>query len=275
MVARSLGLVLDAVELGDQAIERVGFDEMRIVELVLAVEEMIDLGVEDLPRQMVRLLQHGPAELGVGIVAEVLAFVDEPLALRVDHDAEEVADLAIVLPLEVGQVEIAVVRRMQVHGRGVTALVEPVALGAELERHLQALAGVVGRSTHFGLGPVLADEAGPQLGIGFEAAAAEDDGTGLQVLGLACRVLGPNTGDPSVLDDQVDGAAVVADLTAQPGEGLELRIDEPHTLVPGGKRQPAPEDVLAVLLERLPRIDRLELHFVRGKPADDIVALRR
>ena len=40
------GLVLDAVEFVDQAIERVGFDEMRIVELVLAVEEVIDLGVE-------------------------------------------------------------------------------------------------------------------------------------------------------------------------------------------------------------------------------------
>ena len=129
MVARSLRLVLDAVELGDQPIEGVGLDEMRIVELVLAVEQMIDLGVEDLPRQMVRLLQHGPAELGVGVVAEVLALVDEPLALRVDHHAQEVADLAIVLALEMRQVEVAVVRRVQVHGRGVAALVEPVASG--------------------------------------------------------------------------------------------------------------------------------------------------
>src|SRR3712207_7467495 len=48
------------------------------------------------------------------------------------------------------QVEIAVIRRVQIHGRGVAALVKPVLLGTELERQLQPDAGVVGRPPDLG-----------------------------------------------------------------------------------------------------------------------------
>jgi 2-keto-4-pentenoate hydratase/2-oxohepta-3-ene-1,7-dioic acid hydratase in catechol pathway len=42
---------------------------MRVVKAIFGVKQIIDLGVEDLPGEMARLLQHCPAELRIGVIA--------------------------------------------------------------------------------------------------------------------------------------------------------------------------------------------------------------
>ncbi len=56
-----------------------------------AAQQVRNLGVIDLPGDLARLPQHGLAVFRVGVVAEVGAFVDEALALAVDHDPERIA----------------------------------------------------------------------------------------------------------------------------------------------------------------------------------------
>jgi hypothetical protein len=57
---------------GDQPVESVGLNEVGVVELVLAVQEFVHLGIKDLPCHMVGLLENGSAELRVGVIAEIL-----------------------------------------------------------------------------------------------------------------------------------------------------------------------------------------------------------
>ena len=246
---------------------------MRVVEVVLAVEQVIDLGVEDLPGQVLRLFHDGAAELGVGVVAEVLALVDEALPVRVHHDAQEVADLAVVLALEMRQIEVAEVRRVEVHRRGVAAAEEAVRAGPELQRHLQALPLVVRGAAHLGLVPTLTDVAAAQGGIGLEAAAGEDDRAGAKLSFPAGRVAGAHAPHRAVLDNKVGGRALEADLAADVTERLVLGLDEAIALVAGGERQATPEHEASLLLEGLARIDGLELDPVRGEPANGRVAL--
>lgn len=171
-------LVVDAFEQFDKFLQGVGLDEMRIVELVFAVEQVVDLMVEDLPGELLGLLQHRTAKLCVGVVAEIDALIDEALAPGIQHDAEEVADLAVVLAFEMRQVEVAVVRHMQVHRGRVTTLEQAMRLGAKLERQLEPVSGIVRRAAHLRLHPLLSDVLGPQFGAGFEAAATKNNRPG-------------------------------------------------------------------------------------------------
>ena len=55
------------------------------------MQQMLDLGIEHVPREAARLLENDAPVLGIRVVAEVRAFVDEPLAFGVHHDAERIA----------------------------------------------------------------------------------------------------------------------------------------------------------------------------------------
>ena len=106
---------------------------------------------------MARLLEHGAAILGVGIVAEIHALIDEALAMRVQHHAEEIAYLAIVLALHRRQVEVAVLLHVQVHRRGVAAGIAAVARRAQRPGDTQPVAGVVRCAAHPRRRPVRSD----------------------------------------------------------------------------------------------------------------------
>src|SRR5437764_178614 len=102
------------------------------------------------------------AVLGVGVVAEIRALVDEPSTRGVDHDPERVG----VLLEGVADGEIAELRRVVVPADGVAA--RPVAggRGSDLEGHADAVAGVEARAPDLRELPAGAEIAGAPLGVG-------------------------------------------------------------------------------------------------------------
>ena len=175
------GRRIDALELRGELLERVGRDLGDALDAVLVAQEVQDLAVEDLPGELVRLLEDHAAVLGVGVVAEVGALVDEALARGVDHDAERVG----VLLEGVADRKVAELGGVVVPADGVAA--GPVAgrRGADVERHADAVAGVEAGAAHLRELPARAEVAGAPLGVRFEAAAGEDHGPGLDVVKLA------------------------------------------------------------------------------------------
>ena len=61
---------------------RVGGDLGDLPDAVLVAQQVLHLLVEDLPGELAGLLQDHAAVLGIGVVAEVGALVDEALAGR-------------------------------------------------------------------------------------------------------------------------------------------------------------------------------------------------
>ena len=151
----------------DELFERVRLDLGRAPQPYSVVQQVSHLRIEDLPREAARLLQHDAAVLRIGVVAEVRAFVDEALALGVDHDAERVA---VLLEL------VADVRARRIAARSapthrMTAGPLAVRLRADVERHADAVAGVVARAAHFRHVPAGAEIARAPFAIRFETAA--------------------------------------------------------------------------------------------------------
>src|SRR5439155_19088457 len=73
------------VELVHERIERVRRD--RVPRLVPAFQEMLHLGVEDLPADAAGLVEDDTAQLRVRVELEVLTLVEEAKTARVDEDA--------------------------------------------------------------------------------------------------------------------------------------------------------------------------------------------
>ena len=130
---------------------------------------MHDLLVEDLPGELLRLVEDHSAVFGIGVVAEVGALVDETLAVGIDHDAERIA----VLLETVAHREVAEGRRVAVPADGMAAGPVAVRHGADLERHADAVAGVEARTAHLGELPVRAEIAAAPLRIRLEPATGK------------------------------------------------------------------------------------------------------
>ncbi len=141
---------------------------------VLVAQQVRHLAVEDLPGELPRLFQHAPSVLGVGVVAEISALVDETLAARIDHDPEGVA----VLLEAVADAEIAEIRRVAIPGDGMAS--GPVAPGhrADVHRHPDAVAGVLSRPAHFRKLPAWTQVPCAPLRVGLETARGENDRAG-------------------------------------------------------------------------------------------------
>src|SRR5215471_10352372 len=84
---------VDAVELFDELLERVGGRLGNALDAVFIAQEMQHLLVEYLPAELSRLHQDHAPVLGIGVVAEVGTLVDETLAVGVDHDREGIVVL--------------------------------------------------------------------------------------------------------------------------------------------------------------------------------------
>src|SRR6185437_11752857 len=94
---------------------------------------------------------------------------DEALARGVDHDRERIG---VLLEL-IADREIAKFRRIHLPLHGMAA--RPVAAwaGADVERHADAVAGVVAGAAHLRHVPARAEIARAHFGVGFETAAGE------------------------------------------------------------------------------------------------------
>src|SRR5262249_55575451 len=223
--------------------------------------QMRDLGVEQLPGELLRLLQHHAAVLGVGVVAEVGALVDEALALRIDHDAP---GIAVLLEL-VADREVAELGRVALPLDRVAA--RPVAgrRGAVVERHADAVAGVAPGAAHLGELPALAEIAGAPFGVGFKAAAGEHDRAGAELDRL---VAAPRAHalHGEILEQELERPGPVEDLDAVAAADALEAVDQARPAAPRFDRQPAPELELAADLERLAAVDRHEAHPLLAHP---------
>ena len=222
---------------------------------------MADPGVEDLPGEAVRLLQDRAAVAGVGVVAEIRAFVDEAPPGGVDHDAPRVA----VLLEAVADREVAELRRIVIPGDGMAA--RPVAIGrrADLQRHADAVAGVEAAAAHFRQLPAGAEIAGAPFRIGLEAAGGEHHRLRRNRLDPAI-LLEADAAHRVAVVDQVQHPRAVADADPRRPGNPGVAVDEAGPAAPGLQRQPAPEAEAAVDPERLPAVDRHEADALAAQP---------
>src|SRR4030095_8147575 len=65
---------------------------------VLRAQQILDLGIENLPRELPGLLQNLAAVLGVGKRVKIPALVHEALAIGIDEEPEDVAVLLELVP---------------------------------------------------------------------------------------------------------------------------------------------------------------------------------
>ena len=144
-----------------------------------------------------RLVQDLAAVLGVGVVAEVGALVEEALAVGVEQDAERVG----VLLEAVADGQVAELRRVALPLHRVAAGPLAGRHGADVQRHAQAVAGVEARAAHLGQVPAGAEVAGAPLGVGLEAAGGQHHRVGGQVAGDAV-LLDAHAADAGVVGDQ-------------------------------------------------------------------------
>src|SRR5262249_27671854 len=118
-------------------------------------------------------LQHCAPVLGIGVVAKVRAFIDKPVAVRIHHDAERIA---VPVTGAVLAVDVAVVAGIALPRHRMTARPLAIGLRADLERHPDAVAGVVARAAYLRHVPAWAKIARAPFAVGFETPAGEHHG---------------------------------------------------------------------------------------------------
>ena len=194
---------------------RVGARLGHLADAVLVAQQMQHLGIEHLPGGLRRLLEDGAAVLGIGVVAEIGALIDEAAAGGVDDDAEGIGMLLEI----VADGEVAEFGRVAVPGHGMAA--RPIAArhGADLERHADAVAGVEARAAHLGEVPAGAEIARAPFGIGLEAARGQHHRLGGDVE-AALAVADMDADDAALVEQQVQHAGAVMDGDAVAPRGL-------------------------------------------------------
>ena len=217
--------------------------------------------VEDLPRKHLRLVHDDLAVLRVGVVAEIRAFVDEALAVRVDHDAERIAVLLEV----VADCEIAEGRRVLIPAHCVAARPVTVGQGAGLQRRNDAHTGVVTRAADFCEVPVRSEVARAHFSVRFEAAAREHDRFRADFDG-APLALRAHAFDALIVDDEADCGRLVMNRNAFALARFVFEFDQARAAAPGFAGEAAPELELAVDLESLASVRRLEFHALLAHP---------
>src|SRR5690606_25210152 len=213
-----------------------------LADAVFVPEQRDRLLVEDLDRRPIGLTHDLAAELHIGVVPQILALVDEALAVQVDHDHPRVRVL-----LEIVEHLIVAVRR----GRDIPAdrvTPRPVAIGprADLEGHANAVAHIVLGAAHTREIPAGAEIARPHLRAGFETAARQDHGARLDLL-EPVRPAHFDAGDAALpVVQQTHGTGLVAELAAELQHTLDFGLHEAGTAAHGLDVHAAIEVLLAV-----------------------------
>ena len=197
--------------------------------------------VEELEGGALGLGEDGAAVLGVGVVADVGALVDEALAVDIDDQSVGIG----VLLVEVGDDSIAGWWGVEVPGDSVGSGPVTEGLGAGVDGGLDCVAGVESGASHLGHVPTGTEVAGAHFGVGLEAASREHDGVGVEFFD---GVLGPelDAGDAAAVAEQIDHLRAVTYLDAGAFSGRELLVGESFAGADGLDGESAVEDELAV-----------------------------
>ncbi len=144
--------------------------------------------------------------------------------------------------------------------------------GADVERHLDHVAGVEARAAHLGELPARSEIARAPLGVRLEAAARKHHALRTHFDGSAV-LLDAHAVHAVVIGDQRDRACRIPDLHAVLLRGLGPGLHQSFAAAPGFDRESAPELELAVDLECLAAVDRHEPHALLAHPQQRRVAL--
>ena len=142
---------------------------------------------------------------------------------------------------------------------------------SDVQGHRDAVTGVEARAAHLREIPSGAEVAGTPLRVRLEAARSDDHGVGADLARVAA---GPDPHAPNavVVRQQRKSAAAVANVDPFALDRCRQRIDETLPATLHLQRQPTPEGELAVDVESLPVVARLEAHPLGGHPAHRRIA---
>jgi hypothetical protein len=138
--------------------------------------------------------------------------------------------------------------------------------GPDIDRHADAVAGVVRRAPHLGQIPTRTQIAGAHFGIGLKATCREYDGAGRDVPELTLLAHLDATDGASV-PDQRQGPGFIQDIDTGLSRGVGQHLYQARPAADGFHRQAAPELELAIDLEGLAAVDGHETH--TGLPHPD------
>ena len=238
----------------------------RIGGRIARLEQMGDLGIEDLIGDAVGLVEDDAAELGVGIELRVLALIDETKAQFVDHHAVGIGEPVGLIR----HLALTVSGRLGVDRRRVTTAPLPVRQRPDRQRHAQTVALIVQRSPDLGVIPGPAEILGAPGHIGLETAARQDHG-GAGDFTQAVRGLDDDPFDaPAPVLQELGGAALVADF-----DPVLLGDPEPARRQPDAFVLGADDGALGPFydvadLDPAKREGEFHLDAVIGQPADHI-----
>ena len=118
---------------------------------------------------------------------------------------------------------------------------------ADIEGHLDALAGIETGAADLGEVPVRSQIAGPHFGIRFEAAAGQDHRLRGNILGLSL-VADTDAADASIIVQQFQGRCLVEHLYAVAFRLGKQRLQKFRSTAPNMQGESAPEFELTVNL---------------------------
>src|SRR5262245_56123041 len=127
------------------------------------------------------------AVFGVGVVAEVCPFVEEPFAVGIDYHTPWVG----VFLKTVSDGEISKLRRVLVPLDRMATGPVPGRTCPRVKRHLEPIAGVVGRAANLGQIPARPEVPRPPLRVGLKPARGKDDGVARDPV-LDCALSDPH-----------------------------------------------------------------------------------
>ena len=201
----SLGI--DAFQLAGQFFQAVRGNLGDAADAVFVAQHGDDLGIEHLPGELVGLVQDFPAVFRIGVVPEIRAFVDEALAVGVDHDAPGIGMLLKI----VADGEIPEFRRIVVPAHRMATRPVAVGRGADIQRHADAVAGVEAGAAYLGQFPARPQIACAPFQVGLETATGQDYGLALDVVNLPAA-LDPHAGDRVSVESQIDDPRPVSNF---------------------------------------------------------------
>jgi hypothetical protein len=244
---------VDAVELARECLDGIGRSTADLADAVFIAQQMRDSSIEDLPGDLTRLPQYFLTVAGIGEVAKVGTFIDEPFAIAVDHDAERIR----VLLESVADVEIAELGCVGVPSDCMTPGPVTTRCGTDVDRHLEPVAGVESRPTHFGEVPAGAEIARTPSRIGFESAARQHHRVGGQQRIPAITAY-MYAADATVAFGEPYCPRAITQCHTGVDRDRSQRVDESGTAAPALDRQAAPEADSTGDLERLAPVQRQE-----------------
>src|SRR6516225_3729039 len=164
-------LWINVLQFLHQLLERIRAHLGHALDTIFVPQHGNDFVVEYLPRELPGLNQDHAAVFGIGVVAKVGALIYEAIAVGVDHDTPRIG----VLLKSVSDRKVAEFRRVAVPPDRMAT--RPIASRhrADIQRHLDAIAGIKRGATDLCKLPTRAEIAGTHLRICLEAAGREHD----------------------------------------------------------------------------------------------------